>query len=563
MNELYSKDQKFMNDCKTLELTEEEYVNLKKQLQEIKDLTQSLSEDDYHDWMTVHHVFYEMMDKTLKNLEQSFYPEVKEEYSKLIRSIALYNEHFQNVITGDIDFQKNPNAISTITQSLNKILTDLNNFYQKLFKTTEALETNMIPVIEPWDGIEARESYLKRVKSMIVASFPIKEREKSETLDDIIFEPQEEKDPDESLDILTFTNEIALEPPLPKPTVEETKEEILEETQTIPEINIEDTLEEIMPMDEPILEEILEPTLIEEDSPKGPILTPLKPKALVANPTENLYVFPNEEENTQEQEIEAILDEGKKDILQTLSNDSVALETIAKRRENYEGYRNKLYKSMDDIASSIEKVQSKVANREPLIEAELIYYNSLVSLSDCFTKEIQRLSTIKEEDIKDIKKNLNIPNHDMSIYEIYDYIKNGRPFPFFNISKKEETPLLLGGEAQLEVPEEPKEKDLPLIEQWFTTKEKAQVYKDDTLETPFIPLFVNEGPFMINEVIFKDNEGKEVKCYSNDQVLYNSRLGYVITALGVKGYGYFKYEDTEIMTLEQGTPRQLKKASSN
>ena len=562
MNELYSKDQKFMNDCKSVELTEEEYINLKNQLREIQDLTQNLSEDEYHNWMTVHHLFYEMMTKTLKNLEQSFYPEIKEEYSKLIRSIALYNEHFQNMMTGNIDFQKNPNAISTIAQSLNKVLADLNSFYQKLFKTTEDLESHMIPMIDPWDGIEARESYLKRVKNVLTTSFPVEERQKSETLDDIIFEPQEEKGSDENLDILTFTNEIDLEPSMSNPQVPEEKEEPVEEEQTIPEINIADNLEEAIPLDELIPEEILESSDLEKNKLKEPILAPLKPKALVANPTENPYVFPPEEDRIHKQHIENILDEGKKDIIETIRNDSVTLETVAKRKENYEEYRNKLYAAMDDIASSIEKIQTKVANREPLIEAELIYYNSLVSLSDCFTKEIQRLSTIKEEDIKDIKKNLNIPNQDMSIYEIYDYIKNGRPFPFFNIKKKEEKPLLLGGESQLEVPEEKIEDHLPLIDQWFTTKEKAQVYKEEALETPFIPLFVNEGPFKINEVVFKDNEGKAIKCYSNDQVLYNSRLGYPITALGVKDYGYFKYEDTEIITLDQGTPRQLKKQTS-
>ena len=55
------------------------------------------------------------------------------------------------------------------------------------------------------------------------------------------------------------------------------------------------------------------------------------------------------------------------------------------------------------------------------MDSEVTFYNECILKIQCFSKEVMRLEKVTDKDIQDVYENLNIPNLDMSIEEIYDY----------------------------------------------------------------------------------------------------------------------------------------------
>lgn len=251
-----------------------------------------------------------------------------------------------------------------------------------------------------------------------------------------------------------------------------------------------------------------------------------------------------------------LLEEPPKVMALETKEERINREIKDERQVNFEAYILKLYEGIDENRKRIGKLKYKVLQEEMLISSEVDYYNECVKKIKCFTKEATRLEKISPKNLNDVYENLNIPNRDMSIEEIYDYLSHDEKYAFTDMKEIRKPILSIGyNEMSIEKQEEPKEElkkepevrpesqFVPNINSLFVPKMNTKMYTDYTFAEETRPLFVTEGPCSIKEIDFKDSEGKVYSAFSElDSLEYQSK-GYKAFAISKNPYEYYRLED--------------------
>lgn len=251
-----------------------------------------------------------------------------------------------------------------------------------------------------------------------------------------------------------------------------------------------------------------------------------------------------------------LLEEPPKVMALETKEERINREIKDERQANFEAYILKLYEGIDENRKRIGKLKYKVLQEEMLISSEVDYYNECVKKIKCFTKEATRLEKISPKNLNDVYENLNIPNRDMSIEEIYDYLSHDEKYAFTDMKEIRKPILSIGyNEMSIEKQEEPKEElkkepevrpesqFVPNINSLFVPKMNTKMYTDYTFAEETRPLFVTEGPCSIKEIDFKDSEGKVYSAFSElDSLEYQSK-GYKAFAISKNPYEYYRLED--------------------
>lgn len=251
-----------------------------------------------------------------------------------------------------------------------------------------------------------------------------------------------------------------------------------------------------------------------------------------------------------------LLAEPPKVIALETKEERINREIKDERQINFETYILKLYEGIDDNRKKIGKLKYKVLQEEMIISSEVDYYNECVKKIKCFTKEATRLGKISPKNLNDIYENLNIPNRDMSIEEIYDYLSHDEKYAFTDMKEIRKPILSIGYDASLnEKQDNPKKKEqkqikviqqsqfVPAINSTFRTRLNTKMYTDYTFEEEARPLFVTEGPCSIKEIDFKDSEGKIYTALSQSDSLKYQNEGYKAFAISKNPYEYYRLED--------------------
>lgn len=267
-----------------------------------------------------------------------------------------------------------------------------------------------------------------------------------------------------------------------------------------------------------------------------------------------------EEKEIVKEETESIsnnlLEEPPKVIALETKEERINREIKDERQANFEAYILKLYEGIDENRKRIGKLKYKVLQEELLISSEVHYYNECVKKIKCFTKEATRLEKISPKNLNDVYENLNIPNRDMSIEEIYDYLSHNEKYAFTDMKEIRKPILSIGyDEMSIEKQEEPKEElkkeeevrpesqFVPNINSLFVPKMNTKMYTDYTFAEETRPLFVTEGPCSIKEIDFKDSEGKVYSAFSELDSLEYQNKGYKAFAISKNPYEYYRLED--------------------
>ena len=267
-----------------------------------------------------------------------------------------------------------------------------------------------------------------------------------------------------------------------------------------------------------------------------------------------------EEKEIVKEETESIsnnlLEEPPKVMALETKEERINREIKDERQANFEAYILKLYEGIDENRKRIGKLKYKVLQEELLISSEVDYYNECVKKIKCFTKEATRLEKISPKNLNDVYENLNIPNRDMSIEEIYDYLSHDEKYAFTDMKEIRKPILSIGyNEMSIEKQEEPKEKlkkepevrpesqFVPNINSLFVPKMNTKMYTDYTFAEETRPLFVTEGPCSIKEIDFKDSEGKVYSAFSELDSLEYQNKGYKAFAISKNPYEYYRLED--------------------
>lgn len=267
-----------------------------------------------------------------------------------------------------------------------------------------------------------------------------------------------------------------------------------------------------------------------------------------------------EEKEIVKEETESIsnnlLEEPPKVIALETKEERINREIKDERQANFEAYILKLYEGIDENRKRIGKLKYKVLQEELLISSEVHYYNECVKKIKCFTKEATRLEKISPKNLNDVYENLNIPNRDMSIEEIYDYLSHDEKYAFTDMKEIRKPILSIGyNEMSIEKQEEPKEElkkeaevrpesqFVPNINSLFVPKMNTKMYTDYTFAEETRPLFVTEGPCSIKEIDFKDSEGKVYSAFSELDSLEFQNKGYKAFAISKNPYEYYRLED--------------------
>ena len=251
-----------------------------------------------------------------------------------------------------------------------------------------------------------------------------------------------------------------------------------------------------------------------------------------------------------------LLAEPPKVIALETKEERINREIKDERQINFETYILKLYEGIDDNRKKIGKLKYKVLQEEMIISSEVDYYNECVKKIKCFTKEATRLEKISPKNLNDIYENLNIPNRDMSIEEIYDYLSHDEKYAITDMKEIRKPILSIGYDASLnEKQDNPKKKEqkqikvihqsqfVPAINSTFRTRLNTKMYTDYTFEEEARPLFVTEGPCSIKEIDFKDSEGKIYTALSQSDSLKYQNKGYRAFAISKNPYEYYRLED--------------------
>ena len=267
-----------------------------------------------------------------------------------------------------------------------------------------------------------------------------------------------------------------------------------------------------------------------------------------------------EEKEIVKEETESIsnnlLEEPPKVMALETKEERINREIKDERQANFEAYILKLYEGIDENRKRIGKLKYKVLQEELLISSEVDCYNECVKKIKCFTKEATRLEKISPKNLNDVYENLNIPNRDMSIEEIYDYLSHDEKYAFTDMKEIRKPILSIGySEMSIEKQEEPKEKlkkeeevrpesqFVPNINSLFVPKMNTKMYTDYTFAEETRPLFVTEGPCSIKEIDFKDSEGKVYSAFSELDSLEYQNKGYKAFAISKNPYEYYRLED--------------------
>lgn len=267
-----------------------------------------------------------------------------------------------------------------------------------------------------------------------------------------------------------------------------------------------------------------------------------------------------EEKEIVKEETESIsnnlLEEPPKVMALETKEERINREIKDERQANFEAYILKLYEGIDENRKRIGKLKYKVLQEELLISSEVDYYNECVKKIKCFTKEATRLEKISPKNLNDVYENLNIPNRDMSIEEIYDYLSHDEKYAFTDMKEIRKPILSIGyNEMSIEKQEEPKEElkkeaevrpesqFVPNINSLFVPKMNTKMYTDYTFAEETRPLFVTEGPCSIKEIDFKDSEGKVYSAFSELDSLEYQNKGYKAFAISKNPYEYYRLED--------------------
>ena len=251
-----------------------------------------------------------------------------------------------------------------------------------------------------------------------------------------------------------------------------------------------------------------------------------------------------------------LLEEPPKVMALETKEERINREIKDERQANFEAYILKLYEGIDENRKRIGKLKYKVLQEELLISSEVDYYNECVKKIKCFTKEATRLEKISPKNLNDVYENLNIPNRDMSIEEIYDYLSHDEKYAFTDMKEIRKPILSIGyNEMSIEKQEEPKEelkkeaevrpesRFVPNINSLFVPKMNTKMYTDYTFAEETRPLFVTEGPCSIKEIDFKDSEGKVYSAFSELDSLEYQNKGYKAFAISKNPYEYYRLED--------------------
>lgn len=251
-----------------------------------------------------------------------------------------------------------------------------------------------------------------------------------------------------------------------------------------------------------------------------------------------------------------LLEEPPKVMALETKEERINREIKDERQANFEAYILKLYEGIDENRKRIGKLKYKVLQEELLISSEVDYYNECVKKIKCFTKEATRLEKISPKNLNDVYENLNIPNRDMSIEEIYDYLSHNEKYAFTDMKEIRKPILSIGyDEMSIEKQEEPKEElkkeeevrpesqFVPNINSLFVPKMNTKMYTDYTFAEETRPLFVTEGPCSIKEIDFKDSEGKVYSAFSELDSLEYQNKGYKAFAISKNPYEYYRLED--------------------
>ena len=267
-----------------------------------------------------------------------------------------------------------------------------------------------------------------------------------------------------------------------------------------------------------------------------------------------------EEKEIVKEETESIsnnlLEEPPKVMALETKEERINREIKDERQANFEAYILKLYEGIDENRKRIGKLKYKVLQEELLISSEVDYYNECVKKIKCFTKEATRLEKISPKNLNDVYENLNIPNRDMSIEEIYDYLSHDEKYAFTDMKEIRKPILSIGySEMSIEKQKEPKEElkkepevrpesqFVPNINSLFVPKMNTKMYTDYTFAEETRPLFVTEGPCSIKEIDFKDSEGKVYSAFSELDSLEYQNKGYKAFAISKNPYEYYRLED--------------------
>ena len=251
-----------------------------------------------------------------------------------------------------------------------------------------------------------------------------------------------------------------------------------------------------------------------------------------------------------------LLEEPPKVMALETKEERINREIKDERQANFEAYILRLYEGIDENRKRIGKLKYKVLQEELLISSEVDYYNECVKKIKCFTKEATRLEKISPKNLNDVYENLNIPNRDMSIEEIYDYLSHDEKYAFTDMKEIRKPILSIGyNEMSIEKQEEPKEElkkepkvrpesqFVPNINSLFVPKMNTKMYTDYTFAEETRPLFVTEGPCSIKEIDFKDSEGKVYSAFSELDSLEYQNKGYKAFAISKNPYEYYRLED--------------------
>lgn len=251
-----------------------------------------------------------------------------------------------------------------------------------------------------------------------------------------------------------------------------------------------------------------------------------------------------------------LLEEPPKVMALETKEERINREIKDERQANFEAYILKLYEGIDENRKRIGKLKYKVLQEELIISSEVDYYNECVKKIKCFTKEATRLEKISPKNLNNVYENLNIPNRDMSIEEIYDYLSHDEKYAFTDMKEIRKPILSIGyNEMSIEKQEEPKEelkkeaevrpesRFVPNINSLFVPKMNTKMYTDYTFAEETRPLFVTEGPCSIKEIDFKDSEGKVYSAFSELDSLEYQNKGYKAFAISKNPYEYYRLED--------------------
>ncbi len=523
-----NKDMLFFEFCKNFQMNDQNKTKLIQDYKEIKTFVEEKKDVfGFDDWSLEYGVFYEMLGKIVALLQSKTDAENLEAYSKIIQTITRFNEYYRNVLDGHLEGQIN---------KLTVVLNHLNSFYQQLSKTTDSLLNWTFPTFRDAYDSEPKEDYLNYMKENLKkAMIPKKE----EMIDDYIFG----RDTDTTEETLSEPKESFIFEESP-----EKKYDVFEDTSTplkSDENNKKEDLFHFIVSPEDETNDFELSTNTQETSLEQPVEEEIHAKSNDSEKEEDLFHFITSPEETETKDLASVINsqlENSENVEEVNApveqTNIVAFERIktqeAPRITNREIHRSKLERALEDIGKSLKQIQRKVQDMLPLTDQDTIYYNLLADMSHCFSEELRKIDTLEEEEI---------PDKNMTVRELYEYLKNGRKVvtekqvgkPYHFVRKQNNKPVV-----HQDVPIE-----MPWIDEAFTLKEGAFAFNNGYLTNTIIPLFDCEETFRIKEIDFQDQNANIIRAFTNEQVENYLKLNYRPVAVSQDYYVFYNINDIQ------------------